>query len=389
MLLHLTRDFPPREAGGISIAVGAMASLAASFGVRQQVVSFDAWRPRNAGDAPPALETTFLSDGSELSVIRVGTGVSLDAALHAAAQHAAGPTPVSVIHLHDALLLDFALSLQEALGGVPELVFTPHVMHNAALEVRSLDTATLSSRAEARALERATRVHAFSSGMAERLGFAHADARVVLAPPPPAPPARTTPPSSAPNDLLSAPSLAGSARDTAFDVAVFGRFSDLKGTDVAAHAIGLLAQRRNVRAIFIGGLPESPKAERRWCQRIQRAAGTAEVHITGWLARNEALDVLATARVLLAPSRQETWGYQLEEASRLGLQLICSTCVGHSAQSAALPITASLSPSAPAAAYAQALDRALAAPAKLSSSVEHQLSDDSRRAFKKLWSVSG
>lgn len=389
MLLHLTRDFPPREAGGISVAVGAMAALAASFGVRQQVVSFDAWRPRNAGDAPPAQETTFLSDGSELSVIRVGAGVSLDSALHAATQQAAGPTPASIIHLHDALLLDFALSLQEALGGVPELVFTPHVMHNAALEVRDLGTATLSSRAEARALERATRVHAFSEEMAERLGLAHEDARLVLAPPPPAPPALTTPPSSTQNDLLSAPSLVRVSRATAFDVAVFGRFSDLKGTDVAARAIGLLAQRRSLRAIFIGGLPESAKAERRWHRRIQQAAGKAEVHMTGWLPRDEALGLLSTARVLLAPSRQETWGYQLEEAARLGLRVVCSTCVGHRAQSGALPITASLPPSAPAEAYAQALDRAVAAPERLSYSGERRLTEDARRAYKKLWSVRG
>lgn len=388
MLLHLTRDFPPREAGGISIAVGAMASLAASFGVRQQVVSFDAWRPRNTGDAPPAQETTFLSDGSELSVIRVGAGVSLDAALHAATQQAAGPTPASIIHLHDALLIDFALSLLEALGGAPELVFTPHVMHNAALQVRELDTATLSSRAEERALQRATRIHAFSEEMAERLGVARDDERLVLVPPPPAPPVTTTVLPQATQHPPSIRSTAGSSRPTAYDVAVFGRFSDLKGTDIAAQAIGLLAQRRPLRAIFIGGLPESAKAERRWRRRIQQTASKAEVHITGWLPRDEALGLLATARVLLAPSREETWGYQLEEAAQLGLRVVCSTCVGHRAQSAALPMAEALSPAAPPEVYADALHEVLAAPERPAATAHRELSAGSRCAYRKLWRAS-
>ena len=98
--LHITRDFPPRINGGISTAVGGLARALVSRGVACSVISFDAWRPSATGASadPP------VRDGD---VLRVTSPSQLAAAAAFAAEVA--PT---LVHVHHAMLWDFAMKLQ-------------------------------------------------------------------------------------------------------------------------------------------------------------------------------------------------------------------------------------------------------------------------------------
>ena len=100
MIVHLTRDHPPRINGGLSTAVGGLVRALCDAGVRQRVVSFDAWRPRKKkGAGPPRLDET-----NGIPVLRVEGPHHLDEA------RAFIETP-DLVHVHDGFLDELAAEI--------------------------------------------------------------------------------------------------------------------------------------------------------------------------------------------------------------------------------------------------------------------------------------
>jgi glycosyltransferase involved in cell wall biosynthesis len=75
--------------------------------------------------------------------------------------------------------------------------------------------------------------------------------------------------------------------------------------------------------VLAGGVPENPRAERRWARRL---AGAEHV---GWLARDALADLFARAALVLSPSRLETCGLTLLEALAAGVPVVASDLAAH------------------------------------------------------------
>ena len=169
-VLHLTRDFPPRSAGGISTAVGGLVRTSLRAGMDCAVLSFDGWRPRaraqpNAPTPTPTREPArgdSSEDGLNARVLRVSTPAQLDAARAFARD--VGP---SVLHVHHDMLWPLAAELRAALG--VRAAVTVHVLQAEQSRLRGLGEATLSERAQAQALAEADAVLAPSRAVADAL----------------------------------------------------------------------------------------------------------------------------------------------------------------------------------------------------------------------------
>lgn len=264
-ILHVTRDYPPRRNGGLSTAVEGMVRATPH---PCAVLSFDAWRPRGAG-VPP------LPDSGD--VCRLGSAEHLPKARAFAARFA--PT---VVHVHHAMLFDFAASL-----GAP-VVLSVHVVQRELRLLRGLAEPTRSERAQASAAERAARVVVPSRHAREAFGGGEIVPLGVSPTPPPA--------------------YEGSG-------ALFvGRLADVKGIDTLAAAI----PRMQTPVSIAGGLPDSPKAERKQRARL------AGARWLGWLDP-AGLDAAAAAHaVLVAPSWTESFGQAVLEAQMRGLAVVAS-----------------------------------------------------------------
>ncbi|MFO0751209.1 MAG: glycosyltransferase [Myxococcota bacterium] len=294
-VLHVTRDFPPRAAGGLSVAVAGLVAAAAARGVAQAVVSFDGWRP--AGARPPR---TSLGEVGGVRVLRVED--ALDE--RALAAFAAELDP-DVVQIHDGALA--ALTPRATVGPRATRVQMVHVLsHLQDALRRSEPTGTTL------ALDEAVRT---------------AD-RVVVATHAAAAAARERWPAAAERLSVAglAPGLQTHARAADAErgpmVAAL-RFDWLKGVDLLVAATPALTRARPV--IVAGGLPESPKSERRWARRLEAAGATW----VGWVGPDTMAELLARAALVIAPSRLETCGLALLEAAQAGVPTVASDIAAH------------------------------------------------------------
>lgn len=321
-VLHLTRDFPPRSAGGISTAVGGLvrASLAAGLGCA--VLSFDGWRPRARAHASgtggtgagavvaPAREGEPGQPEQIIDVLRVSAPADLDAARAFAQAYAP-----AVLHVHHDMLWPLAAELRALLGA--RAVLTVHVLQAEQDRLRGLAQGTLSSAAQARALAEADVVLAPSQAVAVRLAGAVPDTRLAL-----------VPLGVAHEDMAAARAAAAAPRSGQL-VLYAGRFADINGTAELFAAIPRIAARvPGARFAVAGGLPENRKAEARWLRRWREQAPAdvqARVTFPGWLPRDALSALYAEAAVLLAPSWFETFGLVVLEAMLHGVPVVATS----------------------------------------------------------------
>lgn len=284
-VLHLTRDYPPRLNGGLSVAVPSLVEAGASVGVNSLVASFDAWRPRGRARAEPLAR--------EPGVVRLRGPDDLPALRERAASF-----EPDLVHVHDALLHEEARRV-----GAPVL-FHAHVLQARMRALRGLPEPTQSERAQARALQEARWVIAPSRAAADAIGRD----RVSVVP-------------------FSVP-LPEETEDGDGSVLFVGRFVDVKGIGELFDAIGPVAARwPAARFVIAGGLPDNPRAERRWRARFERYA-TDEARLcttfTGWRRREALAALYRRASVLVVPSWTETFGLALAEGMAHGLAIVAT-----------------------------------------------------------------
>ncbi|MBX3268982.1 MAG: glycosyltransferase family 4 protein [Sandaracinaceae bacterium] len=266
-VLHVTRDLPPRVNGGISVAVGAVVGAQLAAGLEVLVLSFDAWRPRGGPRAAPLPETA--------GVARARAPEDLPAAL--ARARAFLP---DVVHVHDAALAAMVCEL------TAPRVLTLHVDHEAQRRLRNADAPSRGELAQRAAMEAAAAV-IVPSAATGRDG-AHVVPFGVELP---------------------------AERAHGDDLLYVGRFADVKGTAELFEA----ARRIDAPIVVAGGLPDSPRAERRW-----RARAPANVRFDGWLDRDALAARYRRAAVLIAPSWTETFGLAVAEAMSFGVPVVAA-----------------------------------------------------------------
>ncbi len=304
-VLHLTRDFPPRSAGGISTAVGGMVRALHRGAVACSVVSFDDWRPRGKRDAGSAVPCAAEFG----AVLRVSAPTHLPAVHAFARAHAP-----DVLHVHHGMLWPVAEELRRSLS-IPA-VLEVHVLQAHQNRLRGIDAETLSSRAQQRAVSEADWVVAPSAAAARLItgdvpGAAQRIAIIGLG--------------------VELPAAAPSSGPRRREVLYVGRFADLNGTRELLEIVpGVLARVPGARFCIAGGLPHSRKAERRWLRRFDEAwtgAVRERVDVVGWLGDGALRDRYLAAGALVSPSWFESFGLVLLEAMACGTP-IAATDVG-------------------------------------------------------------
>jgi glycogen(starch) synthase len=159
-----------------------------------------------------------------------------------------------------------------------------------------------------------------------------------------------------------------------------GRFGDVKGSRELAAALPMVAERvAGARFVVAGGLPENRKAEARWRRRMPLCAGRVE--LPGWLEPRELEARYAAARVLMAPSWHETFGFAVAEAMARGLAVVASDAGGLS-ELVEHEVTGLLVPPRDPEALAAALVTTLADPSRASAIGQ----EAQRRARSLVWS---
>lgn len=309
-ILHLTRDYPPRINGGISVAVAGWVRASYARGSEHAVVSFDGWRPRarirrdsSASSRAPALAMSDAGREPHGAVLRVTSPEDALRAVAFADEH-----PCDVVHVHHGMLWDLAATIARTQRA--RTVFTVHVDPVEQARLRGAACVSESERAHTRALAVADVVTAPSRGVLSRLRE-HVEADRL----------RWVPLGvDLPTDL-------GAAARASEPTALYaGRFADVKGTAELFTAIGLVVARLpGVRFLIAGGLPDSAKRERRWRRRFERAASDAaraRTRFCGWLAPQLLAELYREAWVLVAPSWTESFGLSALEAMAHGVPVV-------------------------------------------------------------------
>lgn len=295
-VLHVTRDFPPRVNGGLSTAVGGLVRALHEARVVQAVVSFDGYRPSSRpGDAVDAA----VENQEPIAVLRVSSPGQLPAARAFARHHRP-----DVVHVHQAMLWDFA---SEVAAGAPR-VFSVHLLQRLLRELRGLEEPTRSERDQQRALTEADAVTIPSEACRAHLPPTVRD-RAILAP-------------LGVRDHEAAQAAVGAPRPPATFLHV-ARFSDVKGTQQLLEAIPhVTAELPRARFVIAGGLPDNPKADRRWRRRFAERAPNAD--LVGWCDAARLGELYASSTVLLVPSWFETFGLSALEAMLHGTPVLAS-----------------------------------------------------------------
>lgn len=321
-ILHLTRDFPPRDNGGISTAVASIVRLQRIKGDDITLCSFDSWRPTRAHvdtDAlplSPTVQEAAHQQSGALEVFRLSSGMSIEKLQRTLAGRA-----FDQVEIHHPMFWPVLQTLD--LRGALHRIYTAHVHAQEMDALRRVEHPTQSAMYEAEAFKDADLVVATSMAQFRRLRgrypvlqgklMCRKNRIAVQALPAPTPYAQR-----------------------AVDIGLFSRFSDLKNTDVGLHAIAqLLAEHPDARAVVVGGIPDNPRTEsKRWTAFLERCdPGVAErVDFQRWLPRDEALRVMADTRMVVAPSRVETWGLVVQEAMALGCCVVATPLPAHREQ---------------------------------------------------------
>lgn len=351
-VLHLTRDLPPGAQGGVSIAALALRQALAETGARQAVLSFDGWRPLRAREAAAVAAVRPTPDAIG-PIWRLDAPGSLDraeaVALDWLAEARAAGCAVRVL-LHADLLADFGVRLARAAGAV--FTVYAHVLQAEQRQLHGLAEATASERAQAVAFAAAATVFAPSEWAATRLR-PRTSGTVVVWPPPASAAQASSPSDGSPSDgPRPAPTLL-----------YLGRFDATKGFDILLVALPeVLRAIPTLRLQLAGGLPHSPKGERRWRRKIADALGADRAELPGFLPHREALLALAAADVVVVPSRLETFGLVAEEAMLAG-RCVVAADGGALGERLRDGVDALVVPAGDATALAAALIRALEDPA--------------------------
>ena len=294
--LHLTRDLAPRVNGGISVL--ARAVIRADGPLACRVISFDAWRPRRA-DPPPPAPTPTIEENSPVLRLTHPEHLGL------AAPFAAQPTAPATVVVHHAML--WMARDQLGVAHLPT-TFVQHVDQAAIDAARAVKVPTASAAAEGIALREADLVVvARDAAKHANSGFLRLD-RVVGQP-------RDGPFES--GELSTAP------------IVLFaGRWSDAKGADTFFAALPIVARARpEVRFVLAGGIPDTPKSERRWWRRWSSTWSpelAARVSALGWVTRARMRDLYKECAVLAVPSRAETLGLVALEGRAAGARIVAS-----------------------------------------------------------------
>ncbi|MEM9876072.1 MAG: glycosyltransferase family 4 protein, partial [Myxococcota bacterium] len=102
----------------------------------------------------------------------------------------------------------------------------------------------------------------------------------------------------------------------------------VKGTSDLIEIIEATWRRRpTARFVVAGGLVDNRKAERRWRRRFddQLSAGArGATELVGWLSPEALSAALARTRVMVVPSRYETFGLSAAEAMLHGVPVVAT-----------------------------------------------------------------
>lgn len=220
-----------------------------------------------------------------------------------------------LFHLHHALAV-------EALPERARFIKTLHVLQRRQSRMRGANEVTKSEARQVEVLRRAQRVTVATECCRAMLLEDHPEIgdleeRLVVLPlVPPEPIARR------PMTSRSRPR-----------VVALGRFDKLKGTPTLVEVVGLLMrQHPDLEVVVAGGLPDHPKYERRWLEAFRKAIpedSTDRFNFVGWLPESAVADLLASAALLLAPSRLETCGLAVMEAMAAGCPIVANDIAAH------------------------------------------------------------
>ena len=298
MILHLTRDFPPRRSGGLSTAVGGIVAGLARVGVASRVISFDGWGRRGpaANDALPAPATSS-------SVFRARNKGDAEAATEWAQL-----LPPAIVHVHDPFLWELGSQIAESWAAAR--VHTTHVLSHRQDQIRGLDTPTKTTTGQALALEQADAIIAPSPSTEAllRTEFPSLGARLRTA--------------------RLGVEVAARPSDKTRELLFFGRYSDLAGIAELVTVIENLVAGTSLTVV--GGLPDNQRAEKRWNEALAAAAADSRVNLElcGWLLGDELEQVVGSARVVVAPNRFASFGLAAAEAMALGLSVCAYRVAG-------------------------------------------------------------
>jgi glycogen(starch) synthase len=307
-VLHLTRNFPPRVNGGISIAVEGMVKALIQEGVECQVLSFDGWRPRENRQVYSSIIVEQYS--IDVKVIRVSGPERVEDAIDLVDEFRPG-----VLHVHNGMLWPVAERIRSNLD-IPAIK-TVHVVQKQLNDSRGITEVTNSLEEQEKAFRSADAVIAPTNEVASYLlkeypslksrlctiGFGIED-RLPLRP----------------QEKVDGP------------IIYVGRFADIKGTaDFFSIIPRIINQFPGTQFVVAGGLPDSPKKETRW-RRIFIDSIPRLFHeyvtFTGWLNRQQLDALYSRARVLVVPSRVESFGLVALEGMSFGLPVVATKCSG-------------------------------------------------------------
>ncbi len=286
-VLHLTRDYPPRNCGGISSAVPALVDALAGIGVDNAVISFDSWRGRARG---PASFAAAAQHGILLRIER-GSPVAEISAAHDRFEP-------DLIHVHHENLGPFAFQLRVERN--TPIVYTAHTYQWRAARSSSDQRQLLSQ----------------SDGV---LAPSHALAELIRP--------HTAAPVEISANVVRAPT-AGQRSPAPATVAYVGRFDHTKGTDLLFEVMRFgMRAHGELRFVVAGGNPANRRSERAWRRRWLETAEVGQesrVRFTGWLDAEGLEEVYRRATLQIVPSRFETFGLAAAEGMARGVPVVAN-----------------------------------------------------------------
>lgn len=250
---------------------------------------------------------------SGVPVLRLSTPSGLETAVNWAKS-----LPTDVVHVHQEMLWDVAKDMVGDSGA--KTVLSLHLVQAILNRIRGVDRTTLSLTAQEKAIASADVVIAPSMAVFNEILTIYPNAGGRL---------RVVQQGVEPCQYVANDSRRTGARE---DILYAGRFAFEKGTDVLLSAIGPVAVRRpTARFVVAGGLPDSPRYERRWQRRFRSAGqefGFNTVELPGWLDSAELDKRLRAAAIFVSPGRHETFGQGAIEAMARGTPVVASRAGG-------------------------------------------------------------